>query len=284
MVQVIQIPGPGVGLTNPLVCITLCFVVAFQPVFCCIIPHVHGIMRTETKQISIKGVRDGILIALAEMAVLSEALQSLESELISQQGFLGGSRVILSVGRRAMSAADIAAFQELLAEHDMTLWTVLSDREESRDAARDLALATRLPGSNADLNGNQRPPAGARNELELVTPSTDGANSLLLRETIRSGRSIYHERHVVIIGDVNPGAEVIAGGDVVVWGRLRGLVHAGAHGDDSAVICALNLSPTQLRIADQIAIAPGEERRQASPEKVRLIEGQIVAEAWNTKN
>jgi septum site-determining protein MinC len=62
------------------------------------------------------------------------------------------------------------------------------------------------------------------------------------------------------LGDVNPGAEIIAGGSVVVWGRLRGLVHAGAMGDDTAVICALDLNPTQLRIADQIAIPPADTR------------------------
>jgi septum site-determining protein MinC len=103
---------------------------------------------------------------------------------------------------------------------------------------------------------------------------------LILRETIRSGRSVYHEGHIVVIGDVNPGAEIIAGGDVVVWGKLRGLVHAGAMGDTSAVICALELIPTQLRIADQIAISPHDQRRQATPEKVSMHNGRIVAEAW----
>src|SRR5690606_23505739 len=85
---------------------------------------------------------------------------------------------------------------------------------------------------------------------------------LLLRETVRSGRAIHHEGDVVIVGDVNPGAEIIAGGSVIVWGRLRGMVHAGAYGDHTALICALELSPTQLRIADQIAVAPEGKRKQ----------------------
>ncbi len=240
-------------------------------------------MKQKTKQISIKGVRDGISITINEESTLDDTLQALEGELASQQGFLRGSRVILSVGHRAMPSADIIAFQELLTGHEMTLWAILADREETREAARALALATRLPGSNADLNGNKRPKTAEKNEAESVPAGNGNANSLLLRETLRSGRSVYHDGHVVIIGDVNPGAEVIAGGDVVVWGKLRGLVHAGAHGDDSVVICALNLSPTQLRIADQIAIAPGEQRRRPLPEKVTLIDGQIVAEAWDAK-
>jgi septum site-determining protein MinC len=240
-------------------------------------------MKETTNSISIKGIRDGILINVDEEQNLDDLLVALDAQLVAQDGFLRGSRVILSVGKRSMSAADIEPFQQLLAGHDMTLWTVLAEREPTREAARQLALATRLPGSNADLSGNSRPLDTAQDEAAPAQPKNGIANGLLLHETLRSGRSVYHEGHVIVIGDVNPGAEIIAGGDVVVWGKLRGLVHAGAHGDASAAICALSLNPTQLRIADQIAIAPGEKRRRPSPEKVTLSDGQIVAEEWNTK-
>jgi septum site-determining protein MinC len=178
--------------------------------------------------------------------------------------------------------SDLTLLQTILGEHGMALWAILSENEETKEAARGLALATRLPGSNTDLNGNvlesavsEYPPAPSSS-----SNGSDGSNGLILRETIRSGRSVYHEGHIVVIGDVNPGAEIIAGGDVVVWGKLRGLVHAGAMGDTSAVICALELIPTQLRIADQIAISPHDQRRQATPEKVSMHNGRIVAEAW----
>jgi septum site-determining protein MinC len=241
-------------------------------------------MKQETKQIAIKGIRDGILINLDEEVSLDTSLQLLETELAAQQGFLRGSRVILAVGGREMSKGDIIPFQELLAGHEMTLWTILADREQTRESARALSLATRLPGSNADLNGNSRPAATEPNDAESA-PATNGqANGLVLRETLRSGRSVYHDGHVAIIGDVNPGAEVIAGGNVIVWGKVRGLVHAGAHGDSSAFICALALTPTQLRIADQIAVAPGDLRRRPMPEKALLVDGQIVAEPWNSKH
>ncbi len=85
-----------------------------------------------------------------------------------------------------------------------------------------------------------------------------------------------------MIGDVNPGAEIIARGDVVVWGRLRGMVHAGAEGDESAVVCALDLSPTQLRIAGQIAVTP-KRRGKPQPEMARISNGQVVAEPWDPK-
>jgi septum site-determining protein MinC len=84
----------------------------------------------------------------------------------------------------------------------------------------------------------------------------------------------------VIIGDVNPGAEVVAGGDIVVWGKVRGLTHAGALGDDNAVICALDLAPTQLRIGGHIARSPEERQGRPVPEKASVRDGQIVAVPW----
>lgn len=234
------------------------------------------------QRISIKGIRDGLLITFSpgDYAVL---LDELSAELEAKQGFLDGSRVALSIGKRTLERGDLGLVHTLLDEHGMELWAVLSDNEDTKEAARGLGLATRLPGSNTDLNGNALEAAVPTEQPAAMTSSpngVDGSNGLILRETIRSGRSIYHEGHVIVIGDVNPGAEIIAGGDVVVWGKLRGLVHAGAMGDNSAVICALELIPTQLRIADQIAISPHDQRRPKTPEKVSMHNGRIVAEAW----
>jgi septum site-determining protein MinC len=100
-----------------------------------------------------------------------------------------------------------------------------------------------------------------------------------IQRTVRSGTRIEYAGNVVVLGDVNPGAEIIAGGSVVVWGRLRGVVHAGAEGDRSALVCALDLSPTQLRIADEVATAPGRDTK-AYPEQVLLKDGRLVAEPW----
>jgi septum site-determining protein MinC len=90
---------------------------------------------------------------------------------------------------------------------------------------------------------------------------------------------------VVVIGDVNAGAEVIAGGDIVIWGRLRGTVHAGATGDDQAIVCALNLAPTQLRIGKHIARPPeGKRRRRIIPEVASVEEGKIIVKAWKSSH
>src|SRR5690606_16549171 len=71
--------------------------------------------------------------------------------------------------------------------------------------------------------------------------------TLLVRRTIRSGQRIDYHGNVVVMGDVNAGAVVTCTGDIVVLGSLRGLAHAGAEGNDEAVVVAFRLEPTQLR-------------------------------------
>ena len=98
---------------------------------------------------------------------------------------------------------------------------------------------------------------------------------------LRSGASVTFDGNVVVMGDVNSGAEIIALGSIIVWGRLRGVVHAGAQGDESAVICALELAPTQLRIAGEIAVSPKKASKgQSQPEVARLQDGHLEAVIW----
>lgn len=235
--------------------------------------------------IGIKGIREGILVALDEAlanGAYEEVVQQLDVELADREAFLKGSRVILDVGLQSFARTQLAELQAMMEARDLELWTVLAEEEETREAARSLGLATRLPGSNTDLEGNALGPAAVEARATAAR-SENPVEALFLRETLRSGRSIYHEGHVIIIGDVNPGAEVIAGGDVIVWGRLRGLVHAGALGDESALICALELTPTQLRIASQIAIPPDERQGDPVPETASIRDGQIVADPWRLR-
>jgi septum site-determining protein MinC len=244
-------------------------------------------MVTQTAQaISIKGILEGLLITLGD-GPYGDVLTRLEEELAQKQTFLQGSRVALAVGERPLRRDQLGELQDLFARRRLMLWTVLAEKEVTKTAARELGLATRLPGSSTDLDGNvltaaSPPPTPAPAPQEKK--ASNGAEGLFLKETLRSGRSVYHEGHVVIMGDVNPGAEIIAAGDVIVWGRLRGLVHAGALGDETAVICALELNPTQLRIANVIAISPHERQRKIVPEQATCRGGQIVAEPWPAKS
>ncbi|MEH2403931.1 septum site-determining protein MinC [Nostoc sp.] len=115
---------------------------------------------------------------------------------------------------------------------------------------------------------------------ESKATATPQADALYLETTVRSGVEIRHPGTVIILGDVNPGGIVIADGDIIIWGRLRGIAHAGAGGNRECLIMALQMEPTQLRIADAVARAPEKLPMQFSPEVAHIMpQGIRIARA-----
>jgi len=108
--------------------------------------------------------------------------------------------------------------------------------------------------------------------------------TLMIRRTLRSGQRVHFQGNVVVVGDVNPGAEITAAGDIVVMGWLRGVAHAGAYGNVRAMVSAFRLNPTQLRIAHLIARAPDDvdEGLPEVPEFAEVREGHLVIDQWQT--
>lgn len=107
--------------------------------------------------------------------------------------------------------------------------------------------------------------------------------TLYLRRTIRSGQSISSDGNIVVIGDVNPGAEIIAKGDITVWGILGGIAHAGSDGNNYARIRALKLNPVQIRIGEIFARRPDtvnipyvQKSSEYIPEEAFTYKGSIV--------
>lgn len=96
---------------------------------------------------------------------------------------------------------------------------------------------------------------------------------------MRAGQRITYDGSVIVLGDVNAGAEIVAAGDVLVFGNLRGIVHAGARGDETARVCAWRLQPVQLRIGRIIARPPDGDLEEAlAPEMASVSEGRVVIE------
>lgn len=220
--------------------------------------------------VQIKGIRDGLLVTLGE-GDWNDLRQSLFQQIAEQESFFKGARLTLDVGNHILHAADLGALRDQLSEREIVLWAVLSNSPTTEQTAQVLGLATRLAV-----------PRPERSIRSLDTNLAAEENAMLIQRTLRSGFRIAFQGNVVVIGDVNPGAEIIAGGSVLVWGRLRGVVHAGAEGDEKAVVCALDLTPTQLRIASHIAVPP-QRKGKPQPEMASLQNGQVVAETWNAK-
>lgn len=94
--------------------------------------------------------------------------------------------------------------------------------------------------------------------------NTVEGNTKFFRGTMRCGNSIWFKGNVVVMGDVNPGAEIIATGNILITGVLKGVVHAGSKGNRNAIVSAQGIYPTQLRIADLITISPKEKAQKLS--------------------
>ena len=218
----------------------------------------------------IKGTQDGLLVSIPEGS-WNEARPALLELIDEQTDFFRGARLALQIEQRALGAAELGSLRDALSEREVSLWAILSTSDVTKTAAADLGLSHQLT----------KPSSGADEDVPFETVLY-GDEAVLIEKTLRSGNSIRHPGHVIILGDINPGAEVIAGGNVMVWGRLRGMVHAGAAGDKSSKVYALDLSPTQLRIAGQIAVSPSR-RGRSKPEVAQIREGQLVAEEWQSK-
>lgn len=141
------------------------------------------------------------------------------------------------------------------------------------DAAR--SLVADFAGARADIAGRRQRGEMSVRRVVLAPPEEpvaaaaapslpppDAAPSTLYHVgTLRGGQALHNIGNIVIVGDVNPGAELVASGDIVVFGSLRGVAHAGAQGDVAARVHALDLAPTQLRIATFIAADAGDRAR-----------------------
>ncbi|MGF1503913.1 MAG: septum site-determining protein MinC [Chloroflexi bacterium] len=224
-------------------------------------------------QVLIKGLREGLLVTVNGSDTWQEIEAALVAHIEKQGDFFRGAQIALQVGDHILDREDIRKLQEKLAKHDVRLSALLGTSPDTIRAARRMELDTDMPET-----GEQ--PLTEDGELPPIDNNEYGSSGVLVKGTLRSGKVIRHMGHVVVIGDVNPGSQIIAGGDVLVWGKLRGTVHAGAQGDTEAMVCALDMRPTQLRIANFVAIGQNDRNARPSPEIAFVRDDQIVAEEW----
>jgi len=224
---------------------------------------------TETNSlIQIKGLRDGLLVTLDD-APWEEQRKAFLAQVDTQSAFFKGARLALDVASQVLNVHELAELRDQLSERGIFLWAVLSESPTTENTAQLLGLATRI--------SKPRPEESRQFTVEDLGEET----ALFLNRTLRSGTRIEFGGHIVVLGDVNPGAEIIAEGNVIIWGRLRGMVHAGSKGNKAAVICALDLSPTQLRIADETSAAL-KPQQNPKPEIARINKnGKLQSEFWS---
>ena len=184
------------------------------------------------------------------------ALEEVKAQLGSATGT---AEAWLDCADRILTLPELRAIATWLEQQGYRLERLQARKPLALVAAAALGLETQLL--------NKEAPAAAADQASALT---------IHRGTLRSGDHLEVEGSLLVLGDVNPGARVSAGGDVRVWGRLRGVAHAGSGGDRQARIVALQLRPLQLRIADAVARGPEEQPPAGFCEQAVLEQGAIA--------
>ncbi|MGB9792319.1 MAG: septum site-determining protein MinC, partial [Thermacetogeniaceae bacterium] len=175
--------------------------------------------------------------------------------------FFQNTSVNVDIGRReALSPEELASLKEILSSRNIQLKNVIlnNHRSENRRYAEEKVFPREIEGG-------------------------DGNRALMVTKTIRSGQSLYYPGTVVLMGDVHPGGEIAAGENIIIWGSLRGVAHAGRNGNEKAFIIALHLAPSQLRIAHYVACSPGRHSDvPVVPEIAYVVDKRIVVEEYSS--
>ena len=264
----------------------------------------------------LRGKGLGLEIALGGRD-FEDVLAELQGKLAERPGFYAGTPATAALGRSSFTNEQLERLRSVLHSHGIVLealsggldleplataaelrFVALDDGGEElarrralrpkrevqlSDAAR--SLVADFDGARADIaERRKRGEASVRRAVPSQPPNIAPLaaappvpGTLYHVGTLRGGQTLQHVGNIIVVGDVNPGAELIASGDIVVFGALRGVAHAGAQGDAGARVHAIELAPTQLRIATFIAADAGD-RAAASiqPETACVQNDRIV--------
>ncbi len=193
--------------------------------------------------IVLKGAGYGIRMIFPEGGSEDVLLAELE-RLFSESSLLSGSLgVALDFQGRKISRYFI---QKILSDYvwarRMKILSWISLDGETQDDLRGMGVAT----------GEPVPEKSERRE------KTSGG-ALLLNRSLRSGQRVEHDGDVILIGHVNDGAEVMASGNICVWGRLKGVAHAGLDGEEDRTVIAGQFEARQVRIGGKVSSPLGSE-------------------------
>lgn len=216
----------------------------------------------EGRGIVFKGNAEGLIIVIPQGYTPEEIMSETEAKVSAASRFFKGAKINVVYRGPKLSDEDEARLKAILDERSGAVIESFSRQEES-----DLPPKKAAPAA---------PSAGIR---RFFTSDINEDSCKFIRSTVRGGTRVEYDGSIVVIGDVNPGGEIIASGNVIVLGTLRGMVHAGAAGNRDAFIYALSLKPTQIRIAEAIARRPDDsDDHVLTPEIATVKDGLIIVE------
>lgn len=204
--------------------------------------------------VTIKGLKYGLQLTFAKGANFDDVKANLLAKLESgNEFFLRGTTVFVPKGHFAEDQNEV--LRRMFHRHGMLFSTELK-RPNLAPPSRDEKTSPK--------------------KIRESNPQTP--QMLVINRTVRGGQEVKVESSVLICGNVNPGAQIIAGGSIDVRGTCRGFVHAGAFGDKTAFVVADRLMPSQIRIADIVARAPDEPEQVSRAERAMIRDNMIIFE------
>ncbi len=206
--------------------------------------------------ILIKGNKDGIntTINMNKFACFDDMLVLLIKKLSKGKHFYKGTTLILRIDLKLVNKKEVGILKEKLLTQIELKDIVLEDIEKEIEQVNE-------------------------KEVKVFSGVYEGKTKFI-RKTVRSGECINYQGNIVIVGDINSGAEVYAAGNVIVLGRIRGKVSAGTNGNIKAVIAAFLLQLELLKIANVIAMSPDDIEKPSYPELARIRDGLIIVEPY----
>ena len=206
--------------------------------------------------ILIKGNKDGIntTINMNKFACFEDMILMLIKKLSKGKHFYKGTTLILSIDLKSINKKQVETLKQTLLNEIELKDIVLEDIEKEVDKEID-------------------------KEPKVFSGVNEGRTKFI-RKTVRSGQCIKYQGNIVIIGDINSGAEVYASGNVIVLGHIKGKVSAGTNGNSKAVIAAFLLQPEILTIASVIAMSPDDVEKPSYPELAKIKDGSIIVEPY----
>ncbi len=221
-------------------------------------------MNKEKEIISLKGTRLGILMSIVEDEPFSKVLECLEHRFKSNRQFFGNSPISLDLGWREIDEEELDGLLSLFQREKIHLMGIISSSLNTRRVCESRGLKVIIGRLGlADHKGREKlmkrrevqrsssPSFQSTVEVEQHKALKGTDDTLLIRKTVRSGQKIEFSGNLVIMGDVNPAAEVRSGGDLIILGALRGIAHAGYNNKEgNPVIIAFKFRPTQIKIKD----------------------------------
>ena len=218
-----------------------------------------------------KGYLDGLRLIIDSDASIAEIELAIKQRLANLGDSLTGTTVKIEQLNRSLSPEDVSYFYSLM-QREYGLAPPYTDEE--------IVASSQLtsPSAKQPIRGIPANPPNTSIYHESLSEEKEKAE--FIRHTLRSGQvERFLEGNIVVIGDVNPGAEVTASGDIIILGNLRGIAHAGALGNIAATVIAMNMEPTQLRIGNVITRPPSRKhRRKPVMEVARIKQGNVIVE------